>query len=607
MNVYFLKRMFGVKQKTKRGFSLIETLVAAAVFALISVSIYKGYIVMIQGMQVVRSKLIATNIANEQFEIIRNLPYVDVGIIGSIPDGKIQSQKIVTRNGSDFIVDTIIRNIDDPFDGTIGGSPEDTSPADNKLVEVTVSCIVCKIDPISFTSRIAPRNLESTENSGALRIQAFDANGLPVQGANVTVINNLENPAILINDVTDIWGVLQIVDLPEGVNSYEITVTKPGYSSDQTYSYGNVLNPTPYKPHANVATGQITQVSFSIDLLSELNIVTHKSDCSNVPNVDLSINGLKTIGFNVFKFNEDIVTNGSGDYSFNEIEWDTYNATVNDASYYLSGSNPTHPLQLNAGTSQLLELVLEESNPNAILIQVMDSGTGLPITDADVAVSNGTVNLNKLTSRGAIDQSDWSGGFGQTQYLNTSKYFSDNGNIEANNPSSQITLANFSGSYLQDGILESSTIDMSTTTNFHTLDWEPQVQPPSAGVDSVLFQVATSASSSPETWNFLGPDGTIGSYYNVSGQPINSIHDGDRYARYKVFLHTDSVSVTPNITNVSFQFSTGCIPTGEVLFDGLSTGDYSVNVSRTGYDNYVDNNVEILEGWQQYTVFLNKQ
>ena len=56
------------------------------------------------------------------------MPYSKVGIPGGIPNGVVNHVETFVRNGIPFVATTTIRNVDDPFDGTLGGSPNDTSP-----------------------------------------------------------------------------------------------------------------------------------------------------------------------------------------------------------------------------------------------------------------------------------------------------------------------------------------------------------------------------------------------------------------------------------------------------------------------------------------------
>src|SRR3989344_3142284 len=111
------------------GFTLIETLVGSAVFLLVALSSYQAFGVLMEAVSGSQAKIAATAVANEEFEIIRNLPYTDVGIIGGLPVGKIERNQTIVKDNYSFDVQTTIRSVDDTFDCTIGGSPSDTSPA----------------------------------------------------------------------------------------------------------------------------------------------------------------------------------------------------------------------------------------------------------------------------------------------------------------------------------------------------------------------------------------------------------------------------------------------------------------------------------------------
>ena len=224
-------------KKRNTGFTFVELIVGVAVFLVIVISVYTAYTSIFDTIKASRAKIEAVNLVNEQLEIIRNLPYSDVGITGSIPDGVLSHAQKLTRSGNSYYATTTVRNIDDPFDGTLGGTPNDLSPADYKLVEIDVTCASCKtFTPVVITTKVAPKNLETSTTNGALFVKVFDANGNPIPEASVHIVNNQESPAIVIDDVTNNSGVLQIVDAPPGVNAYEITVTKSGYSTDKTYA-----------------------------------------------------------------------------------------------------------------------------------------------------------------------------------------------------------------------------------------------------------------------------------------------------------------------------------------------------------------------------------
>ena len=161
--------MKGKNNKYWGGFTLVEVIIGAAIFVVIAMSVYQAFVIVMDIIRASKEKITATALGNEQFEIIRNLPYADVGIINGLPAGKIPANQNLVRNNLDFIIKTTIRNIDDPFDGTIGGAQNDLSPADYKLVELGISCPTCHRFPnLSLTTFISPKNLESASTNGAL-------------------------------------------------------------------------------------------------------------------------------------------------------------------------------------------------------------------------------------------------------------------------------------------------------------------------------------------------------------------------------------------------------------------------------------------------------
>lgn len=595
-----------------RGFTLIETLVGVAIFAMIATSAWFGLVKIFDAVVILRTKTIAVNLATEQIEIIRNLPYSDVGIQNGLPAGVIPYEQNLVRDQKTFLVRTTIRNVDLEFDGVIGGTPNDTSPADNKLVEVEVTCLDCakQISPILFSTRIAPKSLEGTGNNGALFISVFDSNGQPVSEADVYIKYNATTTPIIIEDMTNNDGMLQVIDAPPGVEAYEITVSKDGYSTERTYATGDVNNPYPSKPHSNVAAGQVTQISFSIDRLSTLTVNSRNVTCSTIPSVDFNIESSKFIGVNTPKYDVDHVTNSNGQKIISSLEWDTYNITLLESGKHLIGTNPSLPLDVFAGTQQTLDLILGNSNPNAVLVTVVDGANQQLLSDAVVTFSQGASIKTATTGSGYLEQTDWSAGQGQENFSNESRYLAQDGNIETNSPAGELKLKLFSGQYMQEGWLESSTFDVGTTTNFLTLSWTPSDQPQFTGVNSAKFQIATNetlddTAENPLTWDFVGPTGSAASYYTSPGQAIASLHDGDRYLRYRLFLETANQTVTPNISDIRFSFATDCTPVGQAYVSGLNNSSYNVSISKPGYETITYTGLLFNQPWQTIKVTLN--
>ena len=587
------------------GFGLVEMIVGAAVFLIVAMSTYEAFTTTFKLISASRSKIVAMDLANEQFEIVRNLPYSDVGIAFGIPPGKLEHVQNLTRSGYNFIATTTVRNIDDPFDGTIGGNPNDLSPADNKLVEIEIGCPTCKnFQSVFVNTRVAPKNLETASTNGALFVNVLDANGQPVSGAAVHIVNSQAVPLpIVIDDSTNINGMLQVVDAPPGVNAYEITVTKAGYTTDKTYTPGAVGNPNPSKPHATVVLQQVTQLSFVIDRVSSMEVSSVSQTCAEIPSVVFSLTGTRLIGTNpdVLKYDQNHTTNDSGLETISNLEWDTYELIGKDGTYDLIGTNPIFPVNLIPNNIQGVQLVMAPKDPSSLLVVVKDTASQLPLASSTVRLEKGSYDKTLITDRGFLKQTDWSGGGGQSTSTNPTQYFSSS-NIDVNNPAGEIKLNGSFGVYDESGSLISSTFDAGSPSNFYELSWLPKDQPPASGLESIKLQVATNNDTT--TWNFVGPDGTAGSYYTSADSNIGDGHKGDQFFRYKVFLHTDDTGFTPNVSDISFTFTSACVPPGQVAFTGLDSGTYDITVSRDGYVMYVGQ-ADVSLSWQQVEVSLS--
>ena len=376
--------------KHKKAFTLVEMLFVIAIFAIVVLAISTSYVKVSNLISFNKMRVLALSVANEQIEIAHNLPYEDVGTVEGIPSGKILSTTTVSRGNLDFLVQTTIRNIDDPFDGQIGSSTKnDTAPADYKFVQVDISLGLERPDfkTLSLVTYIAPKNLENNSNNGALMIRTIDADGKPISGANVHMTNTSVVPNKTVDDVTDNEGKLDIIDVPPAEN-YHIEVSKLGYSSDKTYAVSS-NNPVPSKPDSMVATQQATTISFSLDKVSTLNIKTFTPSCSVADSVSFNVAGSKQIGENpiILKYPKtNFTTNVEGIKTLNNLEWDSYDVELNSQSYDLLDSNPTSPVVLVPDSTEDVKLVVVPKNSRTAVFSIADS-VGVPISDALVTIT----------------------------------------------------------------------------------------------------------------------------------------------------------------------------------------------------------------------------
>jgi prepilin-type N-terminal cleavage/methylation domain-containing protein len=599
-------------QNHGRGFSLIEVIVGSAIFLVVAIAGYGAFTSLFQLANGNQERVIAVELANEQFEIIRNMPFSNIGIVSGIPNGTIVDNQSIVRGGVTFNIDYTIRDVDLPFDGQVGSTTNnDLSPADAKFVQINVTCASCQdFQPVTISGQIAPKNLENTTSNGALFVSAIDANGNPVQGASVHVAYTATSSPIIIDDTTNNAGILQIVDVPPAVKAYGITVTKNGYSTDKTYAV-SATNTTPVKEPATVAAQTLTQANFSIDKVSAMTVRSVTPMCAPVPNFDFKLTGAKTIGIysgaNIPKYKKDLSTGGSGSLSLNNMEWDSYSINPADDTYDLAGINPLNPIALSPNSTQDIQLVVVPHTGNSLLVTVKDSVTGLPVSNATVHLTGpGAYNKTLITGQGYLSQTDWTGGATQSGlFVSQNSYSSDNGNVDTATSSGNIVIKQLSGYYATNatGTLDSSIFDTGTSSNFFTLSWNPGSQSPLTGAQSVKMQFATDASSTPNTWDFLGPDGTTGSYFTTPNATISTVNNGKEFARYRVYLTTQTATATPIVSDMFFTYTSGCIPPGQVIFQSLQSGNYSLTVSKTGYETETLT-VTVTGGWKEQQVIM---
>lgn len=579
----------------EKGFSLFEVIVGLAVFAVVGTAIYISYSNVLQIIITSQANAVATAVISNELEIIRNIPYPDVGLRGGSPAGSLEPTKTVWFGNLPFIVATTVRNMDDPFDGTVDSVPRDLIPADYKLVEIEVSCANCpQFKALTTTTTVAARGLEKATRNGALFIKVFDASGQAVAGAQVSISNSAVAPPININEVTDISGSLNFVDMATSSVGYRISVTKSGYSTERTYPLGDVNNPNPLKPDPIVFEQGVTNISFSIDRLSNLSFKTANQVCQPLASINILQTGEKLIGYNpdIPKFSVNFSTDLGGQYTNSSLEWDTYKFENFHPLYALVGYAPLSPVAIDPASSASIRWVMQTKKTKSLLVTINDED-GHPVDDAAVNLSGTGFSQTKFTGQAIMGDTDWSLG----------NFASKSDGLAIDNPTGEIHLQAASGSYAypDDQKLISATFDLGTSDiSYFSLNWAPANQPLGT---TLKFQVA--ANNDNLTWNFGGPNGNSNTFFTASGTNFPSVINNKRYLRYKVFMNTTDPAGTPRLEDLSFNFHSGCLTNGQAYFDGLTAGGYTISVAKTGF-NSIDDLVSVLDDWQAYqdTLFV---
>jgi len=596
------------------GFSLIEVVVSIGVFVILAGAAYQTASSVFKVTQQNREGASISALADQYLEIARNLPYSDVGTYYGIPHGVLADGDhpiSTTYNGSPYSIYYEVTYVDDPADGT---APLGTDPAPNDAdyKQVKLSITNTKISKTYyFLTNIVPKGLENLGSGGALSISVIDADGDPVPGASISIDSVGITPAIHLDRTSDSTGKWIEVGVPVGTNAYHISVTKSGYSTDATYPITGG-NPNPTKPDSTILNGQITSVNFSIDLTSTLIFNAENTLCAPLGSVGLEVRGAKLVGGTtsvspVYKFDDSShTTDGSGNTTFSNIEWDTYTPAVIGSTYMIYGSSPIQQINLLPSTSQLFTLILGAWTANSFLVIVKDATTGNPIENATVELSKSGYDSILYTGGSLLSQASWSGTSGQDLFTDVTRYFADDGNIDHASGVKLKSSGSPAHAIVPSGNLTSSTFDTGTTaTVFTTLTWKPTSQTLPA---TAWFQIATS-NDPAGPWNFHGTDGTSGTYFKTSGGSINAADSNARYLRYKIFETAATTSPNwtriPVITSVGVNYVAGCFTPGQVIFPNLTTGSgYTLTVSMPGYTTKTISSMTVNGGYNALVVSL---
>lgn len=379
--------------KLNTGQTLLSLLIAMAVFALLGNAIFTLVSSSFQLIGFSRARIAARHLALEKMESVRNLPYGTIGTVGGIPSGPIEQNEKIVRNGLSYEVKTSIVYIDDPFDEQ---APDDLLPTDYKRARVEVSwegLAASRRNPIVLVTDISPRGIETSVGGGTLSILVFDANAIPIAQAAVHIVATEVDPAVDLDLETNENGRIILPGTPICISCYQITVTKDSHSTDRTYSTDEVANPN--KSHQSIIEGLVTEVSFAIDKVSTLDLSSvsdRDSGFSPLESISFRFRGQKTIGTDVddlpvYKYDEQLATNSSGNLTLEDMEWDNYEIIVSSATGWdISGTNPLTPFSVLPDTENNIDFALTSHTNHSLLAIFTDSGS-IPIASVSATLS----------------------------------------------------------------------------------------------------------------------------------------------------------------------------------------------------------------------------
>ncbi len=279
-----------------RGISFIDVIVGSALMIIIFLGIFAAFKLSLALNTSVRARTGALSLANERMEYMRSLPYASLGTSGGIPAGALVQNESITLNVIRYNRRTLIQYADDPGDG-LGAADTNGITADYKVLKVEVTWNERGIErSYSLSGRISPKAIESTTGGGTLAVHITNAAGEPLGSARVGIINSTISPAVDTAAFSNDNGDVSFPGAPAG-GGYQITVTKPWYSSAQTYG-PSVGNPNPSPSHISVATSSTSLITFALDHLAGLVLKSYSPpEIATTTETFLSEAGLEGLSF----------------------------------------------------------------------------------------------------------------------------------------------------------------------------------------------------------------------------------------------------------------------------------------------------------------------
>lgn len=259
-------------KKNEHGLGLIDVIVGVAILGVLFLGIFGMFQMSLELIFNSKAKAGAISLLEDRMEYVRSLSYADVGTKNGIPPGEVPQKDTVSLNGIDYERRAVVKYYDASADGT-GDDDENGVTTDHKRVKVEVSWQKGgSTKSIEAATYVVPDGVETESGGGTLIINAIDAVGDPVENAEVHIYNASTSPITDVTDYTNASGTVKRLGATSSSN-YEITVSKDGYSTAQTYDVTEE-NQNPDPGHLTVSTSSVTSATFAIDVLSSVDLRT---------------------------------------------------------------------------------------------------------------------------------------------------------------------------------------------------------------------------------------------------------------------------------------------------------------------------------------------
>lgn len=410
-----------IHTKTLSGFTLIEAAVFLFIFALITAVFFQVYA---NGTALIvqsKNRLGAISLATQKMEIVRSLEYDAIGTTTGIPSGDILQDESVQVNNSLYQVHTFIQYVDDAFDGTLGGSPNDPIPNDYKRVRIEVSWgDASEAEKVALFSTLAPLGVEQAAGGGILSVNILDSEGNGVAGASVTITNSSVAPAINVTTATDATGNLFLVGAPASSQGYHVSFSKSGYFGSVSYAPYPTTTFVPTDVHASVVDATVNPASFVMDHTATLELSTRDPFDQSLADIEYHIEGGRQLGTvfgtsppePVYDFSDDESTDGSGEKEYSDRSYGVYTWELDpgEAAYTFVGLDPesglsANTIELSPGETKPVTMILADEAINSVLAIVTSAADGQLINGATVRLTNTILAYDETVTTNAYGKS----------------------------------------------------------------------------------------------------------------------------------------------------------------------------------------------------------
>jgi hypothetical protein len=207
------------------------------------------------------------------------------------------------------------------------------------------------------------------------------------------------------------WGIFSFTDVtPENTDAlYQLYYTDAGGEDilvPDAILPGNVagftdspvdLSGIPTAGYPNLVLGGVLS---TVDDLVTPSVsswsVTYQHGPEPIPNVPFTMRGAKTIGTDggglpIYKYAENLATDGAGSIVIPSLEWDTYTIEVNDGAtgYDVAESCEPQSRAVAPGSTIATDMVLVPDTPHSLLVTVRDDASELLVDAAVHAIYTG--------------------------------------------------------------------------------------------------------------------------------------------------------------------------------------------------------------------------